>query len=243
MASSPDLENFGANEDIVMANTETYNELESGLGSTHKSRMWTCILLSIAFLAVAIITLVLCLGFKADFDKHMAKHNGYMELINYASDHAICNLSGVVTGVDIDEETGRYAFGYRVDVSGSSLAGGRLDAFSPYVYTAEEIEQNYSTGTAVQIAVKDGRLDQNTPSVNMSYADYNLDNYPPFKKAKTGYIILLVAMGVSFAITFSFFGFAMQSLYFMRKENAKTDDEDIEIVKQNGKRVTNKEAK
>ena len=236
MATIPDLENNASSVEIMENTQHTFTDFEKGLGKTHKSRFLIYLMLSIAFLAVAIVLLILCLGYKADYNAEMKTHNEYMELINYAKEHPTCNLKGVVTGVDINEETGYYAFGYRI--TSESLAGGQLDAFSPYIYTKEEISEHFSNGTELQIAVEAGKLNQMTKSVNMSYEDYNLDNYSPFFKAKVGYITLLVAMTVCFVIVFCFFGFSMQSLY--RANNSKDnedDDTEMEVVKANGNRV------
>lgn len=159
-----------------------------------------------------------------------------MELINYAKEHKICELDGIVTGSKLDEKTGLFAFTYRVEAT--SLPGGKLDGTSPYVYKNTEILDTYANGTPVKIAVdiQEGGLHDKSKSVNMSYADYNLDTYPPFSKAKTGFITLLVSNTISFAITFIFFGLSMQALY---RHNKGEDEptESVEIVKQNGTRI------
>lgn len=204
-------------------------EINSAVGSSTRRRFWVYLGLAGAFFVVFLVTLGLCLNFRGDYKAQLAAHNDCIEMINYAKEHEICNLEGTVTSFDIDKDTGRYAVGYRV-VSESNVEG-QLDAFSPYVYTLDEIEQNFVTGSKIRVAIEDGALNQKTKSVNMSYENYDLMTYPPFKNAKVGFITMLVALSVCFFIVCCFVGFAMQALADTRKEDPNCRINEVEVVK------------
>ena len=210
-------------------------DIKNASGNKQKSKFLSYLAFSIAFFAVFVAIFVLCMVFRAEYKPLEQQRNEYLNMINNAKEHAICNLKGTVTSFDIDEKTGYYVFGYRV-VSESG-AGGQLDAFSPYVYTREDIETNYPNGSEVKIAVESGLLSQKTKSVNMDYADYDIMKYAPYKKALVGYVTFLIATAVCFFIVCCFFGFSMIALHKMRKGIDDDEDEKLEVVKPNGTRV------
>lgn len=203
-----------------------------------KKRFWMYLAFSGVFFVIFVTTLVLCLHFGANYKNQVDQHNEYMELIEYAEEHAICNLKGTVTEYNIDENTGRFAVKYRV-VSESS-AGGQLDAYSPYVYTREQIERDFAIGTEIRVAVQGGALNQKTKSVNMNYADFDMSTYPPYQKSKVGFISMLVATGISCFAVCCFFGLSMQALARSKNDDLVEEMEVVEVVKPNGKRVTKK---
>lgn len=232
--SESSLDNIAAFADLPQDGARV-SSIKSTIGSKQKNKFWSYLGFSIAFFAVFVVTMVLCLVFRAEYKPLNQQHNEYLSMINYAEEHAICNLKGTVTSFDIDEKTGYYAFGYRV-VSESGAAG-QLDAFSPYVYSKNDIETIYTNGTEVRIAVENGVLGQNTKSVNMDYADYDIMKYAPYKMALAGYITFLIATAVCCFMVCCFFGFAMVALYKIRKGILDDEDEKLEIVKPNGTRV------
>lgn len=206
-------------------------DIDNALGSSLKKKFGMYLGLAIAFFAVFVALLILCLGFRADYRPLKTAHDDRIAIINYAKNHNTYNLEGKVTGYKNDKETGMYSFTYHVEANGAEL-----DAESPVIYTQEEINKNYAVNTTVRIAVKNLPFTQNTQSVNMDYADYDMMNYQPYKKAKVGFITFLVATSICFFIVCCFSGFAILSLKEMIK--AKNDkSENVDIVKPNGKRV------
>jgi len=205
-----------------------------------KQKFWFYLWLSIAFFTVLVVTLIMCLVFRADYKPLNAEHNARVNMIKTAKN--LEKLNGVITGeTKLDKETNRYAFEYRVE---SSDAGGSLTAFSPCVYTLTEIEDKYVAGSDCLIIVdlegNGGRLDDNAKSVNADYIDFNIMSYAPYKKAFTGYVIFLIATTVCAFIAFCFFGFSMVALHASKKnENTKSDEEmdAVEVVKPNGTRA------
>lgn len=230
MADNDDFERAVAMSDSPEEGSK-FLDINNAFGSSPKTKFLTYLFLSIAFLAVFVVLLVLCLGFRADYRTLQTAHNERMEIINYAEVHNINNLQGVVTGSTIDEDTGRYAFTYRVMTAGGDI----LEGASPAIYTQEEINSKYANNMDVQIAVKDMPFVASTQSVNMSYAEYNMMNYPPYKKAKVGFITMLVATSICFFIVCCFAGFAILACKQMRK-NEVGEDEKVEVIKPNGTR-------
>lgn len=224
-------------EDKKVVNKDETEKETISAQSLAKKRFWAYLASSGAFFVIFVTTLVLCVHFGAIYKQQVNQHNEYMELINYAEEHTICKLTGEVTGYDLNEDTGRFAVGYKV-VSTSGV-GGQLDAYSPYVYTREEVEQ-FEIGAEILVAVKGGTLNQHTKSVNMSYADYDMSNYPPYQKPKVGFITMLIATGISCFAVCCFFGLSMQALAQSKKDDEPEVVEEVEIVKPNGKRVSKK---
>ena len=81
MSTLPDLESFPADEQTVEGNQKTYEDLGAKNKCACNNRFVTGLILGGVFLAVAIATLVLCLGFRADYKAYIAQHNGYMDCL------------------------------------------------------------------------------------------------------------------------------------------------------------------
>ncbi len=231
MASTPEFQqNLSPN---TTKTARPSNDLERGLGSNYKNRAIIYFGLAGVFLVVAILLLVLCLGFRADYKTELKKHNDYMSLIDNAIN--MSSQPGVVTGSKYNTETGLYAFTYRV--SSGSTVEGQLDATSPYIYTAQQINEKFPKDAEVTIIIESGMLNQYTKSVPLDYENYDINTYPPYHRAQVGYITLLITTAIAFAIAFCFAGFALQSLYRSNKPANQLEDDAPEIVKPNGNRI------
>ncbi len=232
MGTNDDLEKAMALADAPEEGGK-FLDINNAVGSSPKNRFITYTFMAGAFFLVFVAILVLCLVFRADYRTLQAEHDERMELINYAEEYASCKLKGTVTGLDFDETTGRYAFTYRV-VSESD-AVWQLDGVSPAIYEKDDITNDYPVGQSVWIAVKSGVISQNSESINMSYADYDMMNYPPYKKAKVGFVTFVVATSVCFFIVCCFSGLGIFALREKRREKVG-EDEKVEVVKPNGTR-------